>query len=122
MNLPPAPSRTLLALLLTTVTLHSIPAVARAQEPGWGSLKARFVLSGPLPESQPLQIERDAEVCGTVGLVDESLTVNPKNRGIRNLIVWLEAKTPVPVHPRRQQPLQPAMLDNRGCRFEPRVL
>lgn len=113
--------------LFTSIALLALSVVssaAWAQEPAWGSLKARFVLSGsdPLPAPQPLQIERDAEVCGTVGLVDESLTVNPQNRGIRNLIVWLEAKSPVPIHPQRQQPLQPAKLDNRGCRFEPRVL
>ncbi|MFN5907680.1 MAG: hypothetical protein ACK5A3_16605, partial [Planctomyces sp.] len=105
--------------LFTSIALFALLALsvassaAWAQEPAWGSLKARFVLSGsdPLPAPQPLQIERDAEVCGTVGLVDESLTVNPQNRGIRNLIVWLEAKSPVPIHPQRQQPLQPAKLD-----------
>jgi hypothetical protein len=107
--------------IIALILISAVNSAACAQEPAWGSLRARFVLSGPLPEPQVLQIERDAEVCGNVGLVDESLVINSQNRGIRNLIVWLEAKSPVPIHPQRQAQ-QPALLDNRGCRFEPRVL
>lgn len=106
---------------IALVALSVVNSVACAQEPAWGSLTARFVLTGPLPAPQVLQIERDAEVCGNIGLVDESLVVNPQNRGVRNLIVWLEAKSPVPIHPQRQA-MSPVLLDNRGCRFEPRVL
>jgi len=117
------PALRLLVTLFVCGLLSSQGQNVSAQTSGWGGLTARFVLSGELPKPEPLQIERDAEVCGQSGLVDESLVVNPENRGIRNIIVWLESKTAVPVHPQRQQQVQqPVLLDNRGCRFEPRIL
>ncbi len=90
---------------------------------GWGAIQGRIVYGGDAPEAMMLDIERDAEVCGRVGLVEESLVVNRENRGIRFVAIWLESKDPVPVHP----DLKPfgsmsPVLDNRDCRFEPRML
>ncbi len=114
--------RLLIALLLiASVSLcrHSV-----AQEStGWGSLKGRLVFDWLLPEPQTLEITRDEAVCGDLGLVDESLVVNPQNLGIRYAVIWLESRQPVPVHPLDETfPEQHPVLDNHKCRFEPRLL
>lgn len=88
---------------------------------GWGLLRGRFFWDGEIPQRQQLVIERDAEICGDRGLVDESLLVNAENRGVGNVVVWLESRTVVPTHPDLSGPGEPVRLDNKGCRFEPRV-
>ena len=88
---------------------------------GWGGLRGRFIWRGEIPVQQELVIERDAEVCGGHGLKDESLLIDPENRGVGNVVVWLDSRTAVPIHPELEKPAGPVRLDNRGCRFEPRV-
>ncbi|MBL8811405.1 MAG: hypothetical protein JNM43_14630 [Planctomycetaceae bacterium] len=105
----------ILALLL----LSAVPELVMAQE--WGHLRGQFVLKGEVPVPVTLDIERDAEVCGKVGLVDESLIVNKDNRGIRFVAVWLDSKTAVPTHPDLKDLSKPVTLDNKDCRFEPRM-
>lgn len=90
-----------------------------AQE--WGHLRGQFVLKGEVPEPVTLDIERDAEVCGKIGLVDESLLVNKEGLGIRHVAVWLDSKTAVPVHPDLRDLSKPVTIDNKDCRFEPRI-
>ena len=107
--------------LLAIVLLTTSPVTA--QDAAWGTLRGRFLFEGPLTAIEKLQIERDSEVCGLTGLVDESLVIHPENRGLQNVILWLESKTPVPVHPDYlNNAPKPARLDNNGCRFEPRVV
>lgn len=105
----------ILALLL----LSAVPELVMAQE--WGHVRGQFVLKGEVPVPVTLDIERDAEVCGKVGLVDESLIVNKDNRGIRFVAVWLDSKTAVPTHPDFKDLSKPVTLDNKDCRFEPRM-
>ena len=97
------------------------PGSSRGQE--WGSLKGRISYGDAAPAAVPLDIERDADVCGKNGLVDESLVVHPENRGLRYVAVWLESKTPVPVHPELVNfPADSPVLNNINCRFEPHML
>ena len=89
----------------------------------WGTIKGRIVCSADAPVAEKIDVERDAEICGIVGLVEESLFVHKDNRGIRNVAVWLETRDRIPVHPDLRDPPQEApVLDNRDCRFEPRML
>lgn len=89
----------------------------------WGTLKGRIVYSEDAPAAEKIDVERDAEVCGIVGLVEESLVVHKVNRGIRNVAIWLETRDEIPVHPDLEKPPTEApFIDNRDCRFEPRML
>ncbi|MEY2727655.1 MAG: hypothetical protein RLZZ458_3522 [Planctomycetota bacterium] len=88
---------------------------------GWGELRGRFVWRGELPAQEELVIERDAEVCGGKGLKDESLLIHPESRGVSNVVLWLDSRSAVPIHAELDKPAGPVRLDNRGCRFEPRV-
>jgi hypothetical protein len=94
-----------------------------AQE--WGDLTATFVLEGPAPQGAPLQITKDADFCSKYNLLDESLTVNPKNKGIANVVAYLylgkNAAKPA-VHPAFQASSEAKIkLDNNCCRFAPHV-
>ncbi|MEJ7594772.1 MAG: hypothetical protein WKF77_24870 [Planctomycetaceae bacterium] len=94
-----------------------------AADEAWGTIKGRILYSEDAPATEKIDVERDSEVCGIVGLVDESLIVHKDNRGIRNVAIWLETRDEIPVHPELQEPPQEApVLDNRDCRFEPRML
>ena len=89
----------------------------------WGSIKGRIIYSGDAFEPAKITVERDPAVCGVGGQVDESLVVSPKNRGIRNIAIWLETRAAIPVHPDfKEPPAKAPVLDNRNCRFEPHML
>ena len=89
----------------------------------WGSIKGRIIYSGDAFEPAKITVERDPAVCGVGGQVDESLVVSPKNRGIRNIAIWLETRAAIPVHPDfKEPPTKAPVLDNRNCRFEPHML
>jgi hypothetical protein len=99
----------------------TVQAQTPSQE-SWGTLRGRVVFEGEVPAPEPLEIERDKEICGTFGLVDESLLVNPKNRGVRNTFVWLDVRERPAIHPELQAlSAEPVSLDNADCRFEPRA-
>ena len=108
---------------LAALMLGIAPPPNAAADDAWGTLKGRIVYSEDAPTAEKIDVERDAEVCGIVGLVDESLVVHKDNRGIRNIAIWLETRDEIPVHPDLQQPPREApCIDNRDCRFEPRML
>ncbi|MEZ6059626.1 MAG: hypothetical protein R3C19_04620 [Planctomycetaceae bacterium] len=90
----------------------------------WTTLRGRIVVSGEIPEPEPLEITRDEEVCGKVGLVDESLVVDGASHGVRNVVIWLYSKNDaVPVHESYAELKdQPATLNNEDCRFVPRIV
>ena len=108
----------LLAFVIGIALQH--PAIS---DDAWGSIKGRIVYSGDAFVPEKIEVERDSAVCGLGGQVDESLVVNPKNNGIRNVAIWLETRDEIPVHPDlKDLPEKGPVLDNRSCRFEPRML
>ncbi|MCA9058631.1 MAG: hypothetical protein KDA85_09030 [Planctomycetaceae bacterium] len=98
--------------------------VHAADEPsGWGELTGQFVFEGDLAESDLLEITRDEDVCGPFELRDETLAVDRESRGIANIVIWLDSRTPVPIHPELAQFAEQApKIDNHQCRFEPRIV
>jgi len=110
-----------LAIFAFLITCVAGSETAHGQ--AWGVVKGRFAFGGEAPKAAPLAIERDADVCGNHGLADESLVVNAENRGIRYVAIWLESKSPVPIHPDLATfSADPPVLDNLNCRFEPHML
>lgn len=106
----------LTALLFTTFSWNSACA------DDWASLKGRIVFPGDIPDQSQLAITRDEEVCGELGLLNETIIVNRQNRGMQNVVVWLSSKKQVPVHPSLADVSKPVQLDNKGCRFVPRIV
>jgi len=105
---------------MCSLFLLAVPVCHAAE---WTTLRGRIVFSGELPEAEALEVTRDEDYCGPFGLKDESLIVNPENRGLKNVAIWLRTKKAIPVHPSYKEAAKnPVILDNHECRFAPRML
>ena len=57
----------------------------------WGTLTGRIVYDGKAPAPPAIKVDKDPEVCGKAGLVDESLEVGPSG-GLKNALVSLRSE------------------------------
>ncbi len=99
----------------------------------WGNLSGRFVFDGVPPIPEKLKITSDQPMCGQHDLQNEALLVNPHNKGVQNIIIYLYQNksgarlTPydskeVPIHEDYLAcEKEVVKLDNKGCRFDPHV-
>jgi hypothetical protein len=110
--------------LFTLVCLAALPlSSAQAQ---WGNLTGTFVYDGDPPSPAPIVVTKDQTVCGKHDLVDESVAVNPSNKGIAGIVVYVyvgrRGKAPE-VHPSFEETAtSDVRLDNHNCRFDPHVV
>jgi hypothetical protein len=110
-------------LRIALVSILLVAARTPAAE-SWGNVTMRFVLDGDAKPPMPRKIDRDKKVCGEE-VIDESLLVNPKDRGIANVIVWLvpQKGEDVPVHPDYEKSREAeVVLRVKGCRYQPHVV
>jgi plastocyanin len=93
----------------------------------WGSLRGKIVFRGTVPALPPLVRKgdpkaTDAKVCAAHDVPDESLVVDPKLRGVRNVFVYLRRK-PAKMHPDLSRPpAKGIVFDQKHCRFLPHAL
>ena len=111
----------LLALCALSV---SLAAPASAQD--FADVKMVFLYDGSPPAASPITVTKDQAFCGKRKLVDESLLVDAKTRGIANVIAYLYVrgadKKPA-VHPSFSKTAKAEVkIANTGCRFEPRMV
>lgn len=107
------------AFFLVVVLGGVFVSPAAAEEPKWGDLKMRFVYDGEPPKPMPLQVRG-----GLPAPLDERWVVNPKNRGVANVLLYLDARADeaVSIHPELVKPAKDSVTINIvGNRFEPRV-
>lgn len=88
-----------------------------------GNLKGRFLYDGAPPPRKPVVITADKEFCGKQNILEENLVVNPANRGLANVFVWLylarEESLPA-VHGSYAETAKAEVhMDCHGCRFDP---
>jgi len=113
-------------------------AVAAAQNPppaAWVTLKGQVVIPAnvPVPQRKPLTVGGpDAPACMKNGpILDESVIVSPKTRGVKNVVVWLRpndavspkaALAPNEIHPgdAKRKPAE-VVIDQPCCMFVGRV-
>lgn len=93
--------------------------------PDWGSLQIQFLYNGEAPEPEVIMPIRGAELCGKFKIIDEELLVDPKTKGLANVVVTLNHKRrelpkelPAVVQQRAEKPIR---MTNKACRFEPHV-
>lgn len=102
------------------LVLFAVPAHAE-----WGSISGRFVYDGKVPEPRRIEINKDRDALGQY-VMDESLLVNKRNRGIANVIIYLAPKRgagELRVHPSYTMSAKETVtLNLRGGRFQPHVL
>jgi len=111
-----------------------LAAPALAADGEWGSLKGRIVWGEKEPPAKvALKVNKDEGVCLANGpILSEEYVVNPKNGGVRWVVVWIardkgtgKAETtwaPLPIHPLLQEPKdkevvmdQPPAASSRTC-------
>jgi len=65
---------------------------AASADDKWVSVKGQVVYPAalPIPKREALNVTQDKDHCLSKGdILDETVIVNPKNRGIKNVVVWL---------------------------------
>jgi hypothetical protein len=105
-------------VVLTTVRAASavaLLAASWASADATGALSGRVTLAGSVPVRPPLQVFKHEEVCGK-GVPDDRLVVGASG-GLRYAVVTVEGVR----GGRKAERDTTAVLDNRGCRFEPHV-
>jgi hypothetical protein len=70
-----------------TIALLSVLFLVGQACEGYQQISGRLVLKGALPKQQIVQISRNTEHFGLTR-PDESLLINPHNKGIANVVVW----------------------------------
>ena len=108
-------------------------ARARAAQGNWVAIKGQVVFPEnlPIPKRAPLAVNANKAQCLAKGpILDESVIVNPKNRGIKNVVVWLRPDTndlkatfaPNEIHPADlRRKAANVVIDQPCCMFAPRV-
>ena len=90
--------------------------IASGDDAKWGRVTGRVVWQGDIPDRTAVRL-----ASFDVSLKDESLLINPANRGVSNVLVAIQGD--VQVHPKYAARADAEVqLDIRGHRFEPRML
>ena len=109
------------------------PPTAAADADGWSTVKGqvKFPEAKAVPERKALDVSQDKAHCLSKGnLLDESLIVNPKNKGIKNVVVWLrpdntDLKSKLPataIHPDdAKRKAAEVVIDQPCCMFVKRI-
>lgn len=90
----------------------------------WGTLKGRLVFDGDAGEPEAINVNKDVEFCSKHDPKDERLVVG-EDGGLGNAFVYVYVKKgkSVDIHPDLEKPAdEAAVLDNKGCRFEPHAM
>lgn len=80
-----------------------------------GTLSGKATFTGKAPRPQKVEPTADIAFCSQQRLVDESLLVDGKSRGIKNVVVWIEGSKAPPAD-------KPRAIENTHCRYEPHVV
>lgn len=106
-------------VILALAAVGTFPASAPSQQ--WGDLTGKFVFDGMPPQPAKINVNKDVEVFGQLGLKDEALVVAPEG-GIANVVVYCRTLN-VMINPELATSVPPKVVyDNKGGRFVPHVL
>lgn len=109
----------LMRRLIMFAAMLGLLVTASAAQAQWGTLKGRFVYDGDPPK--PKQIDTP-NVQPKEPVVDESLLVDPKTKGVANVVVYVRTKG-VKVHPDYKKAAgEKVIFNNKDFRFVPHVL
>ena len=104
--------------LVAIAAITCAALISGAEAHGQATLKGRFVYDGTPPTPEKITPTQDAAICGKHNLVRQQLVVG-KDGGLANVVLWLTTKG---IAAPDAAPSTPAVLDNKGCHFEPHVL
>ena len=125
--------RTLVFSALSAAVLLAAAGLGTAADEKWVPIKGQVVFpkDKPIPKRAALNVTQDKDHCLSKGdLLDESVVVNPKNRGVKNVVVFLrpddtQAKSEFPkdkIFPddAKRKPAE-VVIDQPCCMFVNRV-
>lgn len=117
------------ATLCGLALLVAVPMPALAQ--GWGTIKGQAIYVDKNPiKPQKLNVDKDKEACLKNGpILSEKYVVNPKNKGVRWVAVWLakdqngtaDSTAALPMNPKLKNG-KSVVMDQPCCRFEPHLV
>lgn len=108
------------AVTVVAMLLGSGAPARSAEKPTAPSVQGRLVVVGAAPEPTALGPGRDA-CCQDAAPRDQSLRVGPTG-GLAGVLVSVEPRRGELKPPASPPPVEPVVLTNRGCAFEPRLL
>jgi hypothetical protein len=86
---------------------------------GSSTITGRIFFEGALPPPELIKMDKDPACCpaGALPVYSEEVAINPDNT-LRNVFIYIKHG----LTPRQfTTPASPVILDQRGCRYEPRV-
>jgi len=128
--------RQVLSCALGCALVVGLTSLARGDEnnkPAWATVKGRVVFPAgkKVPARAALNVTQDKPHCLTKGpILDESVIVNPKNRGVANVVVYLRPDSTEPAAAFTKAQIHPAdanrkpadvVIDQPCCMFVARV-
>ncbi|MFK8110915.1 MAG: methylamine utilization protein [Rubripirellula sp.] len=105
---------------LVLFTLIAFPFTAALAETG--ELKIRFEYGGDAPKAGAVKVNKDVDFCGKNKLVDERLLVNPTNKGVKNVVVYVYTGRGGSKLDKVEPVNNKHTLANQNCRFEPHIV
>jgi hypothetical protein len=125
--------RSLVFSALAAAAVLAATGLTSAADEKWVTIKGQVVFPADkaLPKRAPLNVTQDKDHCLSKGdILDESVVVNPKNKGVKNVVVFLrpddtDPKSEFPkdkIHPddAKRKPAEVA-IDQPCCMFVNRV-
>ncbi len=104
------------------IMLAAMPHRLSAADAETGDLKIRFEYGGEAPKPLPVDVNKDVEFCGKNPLVQERLLVNPDNKGIKNVVVYVYTGRGGSSLAKFEPLKNKHTLANDQCRFEPHMV
>jgi plastocyanin len=115
----------------TTACVLLLSSTSIVQAQGYGTIKGQVILPNP-PSKSPINVTVDKEHCLSKGeLYPTDLIVDPKSKGVQNVVVWLRPDDDNRKAVFPQDKIKPELLkappkthviDQPCCQFEPRVI
>src|SRR6266542_5658144 len=102
--------RARLSLVLACV----LPLPARAADQEWGTLRGQVVYAGTETPNQKadLKMHKDEKACLQKDpILKDDLVVNPKNKGLRWVVVWLAKDDDGTADNTAELPIHPSLKD-----------
>jgi plastocyanin len=116
----------LTALLGVATVLGVTARPARSADDKWATVKGQVVFAGAAPAPTALNVTKDQANCLSKGPIhSEELVVNPENKGVKNVFVWITTSEngKPPIAPGLEKPREKEVfLDQPTCAFIPHAL
>ena len=111
------------------VVLFASSSIRAEEKENWSTLRGRVIWSGEeIPENKALDPGRDQSCCEPGGKrFRDDWVIDPKSRGVRWVMVWLEPDPEVkprqlPIHPDLKEVRNDSLIiELKNCRFQPHV-